>query len=202
MKKGNIVYGVGLNDADYVVQVQSSQGSVDGKRVRKLEWYCPFYNRWKLMLQRCYYKGFHKRNSTYEGCYVSEGWLVFSNFKAWMEKQDWEGKDLDKDILFEGNKVYSKETCVFVDQEVNKFFLQRDNHRGEWPLGVDWDKRKRKYRARVGSKWLGYYNCPEEAHLAWGKWKYELAVQLAEKQSDERVAEALISRYSKYKGVK
>ena len=73
---------------------------------------------------------------TYKGCSVSEEWLRFSNFKRWMEKQDWDGKQLDKDILFEGNKVYSAETCVFVTSVVNSFTSDSGAKRGEWLIGV------------------------------------------------------------------
>lgn len=48
------------------------------------------------------------------GCSVCEEWLTFSNFKRWMEQQDYEGKALDKDLLVSQNKTYSSETCVFV----------------------------------------------------------------------------------------
>ena len=56
-------------------------------------------------------------------------------FKDWMENQDWEGNQLDKDLLFEGNKVYGPKTCVFVTRMVNNFTLDsgaaRENYRLE-----------------------------------------------------------------------
>jgi len=36
-----------------------------------------------------------------------------------MERQDWEGKHLDKDILIPGNKIYSPDRCIFVSSLIN-----------------------------------------------------------------------------------
>lgn len=72
------------------------------------------------MLQRCFSEGLHKKHPSYLGCKICNEWLVFSNFKAWMETQDWEGKELDKDIY--GQELYSPDTCLMVRPDVNKFF--------------------------------------------------------------------------------
>lgn len=113
-----LVCGVGINDADYVFQKWETI-IVNGKRKQKLIWECDFYRTWKSMLARCYSIKTQERQPTYKGCSVSDEWLTFSVFKNWMEKQDWEDKQLDKDLLFEGNKVYSSETCVFVTRMVS-----------------------------------------------------------------------------------
>ena len=88
------------------------------------------------MLARCYSAKFQEHCPTYTGCTVAEDWLKFSNFKDWMEKQQWEGKQLDKDILFEGNKVYGPDTCVFVSPMVNTFTIDSGAARGKWLIGV------------------------------------------------------------------
>lgn len=141
-----LVCGVGINDADYVVQRKETIGYVNGKHKQKLVWTCPYYRVWTNMLVRCYSTKKQEKYPTYKGCTVSDEWLTFSVFKSWMEKQDWDGKQLDKDLLFEGNKVYSAETCVFVTKEVNMFTTERCAARGEWPIGVNWHK-------GVGSLW-------------------------------------------------
>ena len=43
---------------------------------------------------------------------------------------------LDKDILCKGNKIYSRDTCVFVPQRINSLFTKCDNARGDNPIGV------------------------------------------------------------------
>ena len=202
--KTKLVYGVGINDVDYVVERKETTGYVNGKQKQKLVWFCPYHRTWKDMLKRCYSTKFQERWPTYKGCSVSEEWLRFSNFKMWMEKQDWEGLQLDKDLLFEGNKVYSKETCTFVTRGVNLFITDRGNDRGEWLIGVCWDKRVGKFRSRCSNpftkkqEYLGYFTCEEEAHQAWLIRKLELANELADIQTDERVARALIERYTTY----
>ena len=197
------VYGVGLNDVDYAVKKWETI-EVNGARRKKLVWMCPYYRTWKGVIERCYSPQFQERNPTYKGCSVAEEWLTFSKFKAWMEKQQWEDKQLDKDILFEGNKVYSKETCAFVTKAVNMFTIDRGNDRGEWLIGVYWNKRVGKFKSQCSNpftkkrEYLGLFTSELEAHQAWLKRKLELSHLLAAEQADERVAKALIDRYTNY----
>jgi len=203
MKAKKLVYGVGINDADYVVQ-KNETIMVNGVRKQKRVWECPYHRAWKCMLMRCYSSKYQEKYPTYKGCSVSEEWITFSNFRAWMECQGWEGMQLDKDLLFEGNKVYSKETCVFVSGAVNSFTIDCRASRGEWLIGVCWDKEKGKFKSRCRNPFtkkhehLGLFLCEEEAHQAWLKCKLELAHLLAAEQTDERVAKALIERYTNY----
>lgn len=202
MKPKKLVRGVGVNDADYAVQKLETIGYVNGKRKQKLVWKCPHYQAWVSMLDRCYSVKYQERRPNYKGCTMSDEWLTFSNFKSWMEKQDFERKQLDKDLLIEGNKVYSSETCVFVSGAVNNFTTDSGATRGEWLVGVDWHKAAKKFRAKCSNPFsgeqehLGLYTSEKEAHNAWLKRKLELAHELAAIQTDERVAKALIDRYS------
>ena len=43
---------------------------------------------------------------------------------------------LDKDILCKGNKIYSREICIFVPERINILFTKRDKARGKNPIGV------------------------------------------------------------------
>ena len=155
------------------------------------------------MLNRCYSIKTQKRQPTYKGCSVSEEWKTFSNFREWMVVQDFEGKQLDKDILFERNKVYSPEACVFVTKAVNMFTTDSGASRGEWLIGVYWHKPTEKFISQCSNpftkkqEYLGLFTCEQEAHEAWLKRKLELAHELSAIQTDSRVAEALIDRYSK-----
>lgn len=189
-----LICGVGINDADYPVTSR-----VDGKY-----WKCPFYSVWKSMIERGYSAYTKDRQPYYKDKYVCNEWHTFSNFKAWMETQDWEGNQLDKDLIVPGNKVYSPETCMFVSSQVNNFFLSRGSERGEWPLGVHYDKRKGKFKAFISelgtgrNKNLGSFNTPDEAHNAWLDRKKQLAVELAALQTDDRISKALLGvDYSK-----
>jgi hypothetical protein len=174
-----LVCGVGINDADYpVMRTQRIGTKENGKRRQKVLWTCPFYARWKNMLDRSYSTKFKARNPTYEGVFVCEEWLLFSKFKAWMELQDWEGKHLDKDILISGNKIYSPDTCVFVSAKINLFLLQRQHDRGDLLLGVYWYPRRNQFKAQIKGdvkQHLGYFDTEYEAHVAWHDAKLNLA---------------------------
>jgi hypothetical protein len=185
-----LVYGIGINDADYVYQ---------GGRTSSVR--CNFYTVWSDMLRRCYSASYKEKHPTYADCYACEDWKLFSNFKAWMKSQDYQGKQLDKDLLFVGNKIYSPDTCVFVDAMTNKFTVDSAGIRGEWPIGVYFDMKENKFIAGCCNpitkkkERLGSFNSPAQAHLAWKTKKHEHALKLADMQTDQRVAEALRARY-------
>jgi hypothetical protein len=189
-----IVCGVGVNDSEYDV----TRGVMIGGEW-KITWICPYYQRWKSMLKRCYSKKYTDINKSYASCVVCDSWLLFSKFRDWMALQDWEGKELDKDIIFKGNKIYSPATCAFVSQATNKFVTDAGGSRGDHPVGVHLSRGlycaecRNPFTARA--EHLGRHKSPSDAHLAWKKRKHELACQLADLQVDERVAEALRSRY-------
>lgn len=197
MAKTKLVYGAGLNDADYVPEVKVF---INGKQKRI--WYCPFFITWRSMLQRCFSQLCQSRHPTYINCSVSPEWLLFSEFRKWMNNQPWEGNDLDKDILHPGNKQYGPDKCVFVSTALNNFLLDRGASRGNYPIGVSFHKQRSKFIAQcrnpfTGKKeFLGYFNWPDEAHEAWRKRKHELACIYADMQTDERIAEALRKRYA------
>lgn len=194
-----LVYGVGINDADYVVRIGETVGYVAGKQ--KLVWICPFYQTWKNMLKRCYSEKYQSTKPTYVGCSVVEEWKTFSVFKAWMEKQDWQSNQLDKDILILNNREYGPNTCVFVSSVVNNFVTESNAARGKYPIGVCWHKVRQKFVAYCNNpftkkqEYLGLFSFPNEAYGAWLKRKQELAILLAAEQTDERVAKALVARY-------
>ena len=58
----------------------------------------------------------------------------------WLEKNYYkvpgERMHLDKDILYKGNKVYSRKTCIFVPQRINNLFVKSNKKRGKNPIGV------------------------------------------------------------------
>lgn len=194
--KNKLVNGVGINDADYKVHKYMRVAGV-----RKIAWMCPFYKVWRNMIMRCYSLPYQAACPTYIDCYVSDSWKRFSNFKAWMETQDWQEKCLDKDILVRGNKVYSSDTCVFISSELNKFLTDRAAARGDYPVGVSFNKPISKYTANccnpftMKKEHLGVFTDPLVAHEAWRAKKHDLALQYAEMQSDPRVAEVLKLRY-------
>ena len=203
MKKRNkLVWGVGVNDLPYRVQINEYVTENGGKRIRKTVFRCKYYTVWESMIRRCYSKKLLESYPSYIGTSVCSEWLSATEFKKWMEQQDWHGKCLDKDIVVPGNKLYSPETCAFVLQATNKFVTACDASRGDYPIGVSLCKRTGKYQAQCGNPFtrkdehLGYFSTTEEAHESWRKRKHELAQLVADIESDPRVVEALKKRYS------
>lgn len=198
-----LVYGVGINDANYPVHKCTELPREGGKR-KQLKVTCPYYSRWRDMLRRCYSPEYQEKRPTYKDCRVCEEWLTFTYFRAWMETQDWEDKHLDKDLLIPGNKIYSPETCIFIDAKLNYFALECNKSRGSWPIGVHYHKRVKKFSANCRSYFedkalhLGYYEKPEEAHAAWLAFKLEQAKEIAKTLEDPRLAKALVLRYENY----
>lgn len=199
-KKCRKVQDVGINDADYRVDIKSELPKKNGKRQRKQEFLCHFYTVWKGMLCRCY-----RKHKNYSGVTVCDEWLIFSNFKSWMEKQDWQGKELDKDLLMYQNNIYSPDTCLLVDKEINQFLVTCEGRRGQWYLGVDYSKKYKKYRARISgqsgktSPWLGYFEDQLSAHQCWQRAKIQKALELYNKQKDPKIKQGLIRVMNKIK---
>ena len=94
------------------------------------------YSTWIDMIHRCYNLKYHKKYPTYKDCTVDERWHNFQNFcediqylegyKEWKENTNKNAWHLDKDIKIEGNKIYSKDTCMFVTIQENN----RKAHKG------------------------------------------------------------------------
>lgn len=175
------IYGVGTNDIGHTARNSAA------------------YKRWWGILARCYTKNKKPKDAGYEDCTVCEEWLTFSNFKAWMETQDWEGKELDKDILGDG-KLYSPETCCFITPKQNNFFKREYKSLGGYPSGVDYHKSTNSFRSRVNNpntgkrEELGYFDNTEDAHKAWCNRKREIGLELF-KSSPENILQAIRDRY-------
>jgi hypothetical protein len=121
-----------------------------------------------------------------------------------METQDWCGKDLDKDLIIRGNKVYQPDRCLFLSRQINSFLVECGAARGDWPVGVNFDKSKNKFLSRCNDvlakklKYLGYFDSPDEAHQSWLSFKQKQASILASNQEDPQVAKYLVAYYASY----
>lgn len=141
---------------------------------------------WRAMLSRCYTPS--KRTSyTYEDCYVCEEFKDFQYFATWCNRQigfNTVGYQLDKDILFQGNKIYSPDTCVFIPKDLNCF--NRVNE-GMYLQGVCWHDKTGKYRARVQD-----INTHERVHL--GLYADEISAFLAYAEAKNKQAKAWLQK--------
>ena len=200
-----LVWGVGINDVDeptsYKVMPEERNPSGGLKHVA-----CPYYQKWKSMLLRCYSTRFQERQPTYIDCTVCDDWITFSNFKVWMGVQEWEGMELDKDFLSKGSKVYSPDTCIFIHTRVNAFLNDHKNSRGSSMLGTQPSGINYRSDCRnpfvLGNKsgYVGSFDTDLEAHLAWKNQKHKYACQLADSEyvTDERIKRVLLNKYKNY----
>jgi hypothetical protein len=203
-KRNILVGGWGVNDANYNVVTE-----LDGKQLM-----CPIYSTWKAVIKRAKSDKFKEKFPTYKEASITEKWKHFSSFKTWMEAQDWEGLDLDKDVLIVGNKHYSEETCAFIPHEINTILRLRKSNSIN-PLGVVFNKNPKQmksqltkpYMGRVNSfgneaikqSHLGMFETPQEAHKAW-QWEKANQIEKSvawyslQKCFRSDVAEALTNR--------
>ena len=196
VKRGNVkdpyspsVYGVGILGTKY-------QSTINGIHTKE-------YKLWHNMLVRCYSDSSKKRRPTYEGCEVSDNFKSYEYFYEWCHKQigfsnqDWH---LDKDLLVKGNKVYSENTCVFLPKEINSLLTKREALRGEYLIGVSWDKRDMAFISRVRknkgkSEYLGSFTTEIEAFNTYKVAKEAFVKEQAnnwKSQIDPRAYEALM----------
>ncbi len=159
------------------------------------------YSLWSGMMTRCYNPKYHEKKPTYKDVTVCDEWLHFTNFKTWLHSQHEfykEGWQIDKDILKKNNKVYCPSLCVFVPPEVNSQLTKANSRRGDYPIGVSWDKNKNTfmacYRAEGKTRHIGYFSTPEKAFYAYKEAKEKHLKVIADKyasEMDSRVVEAL-----------
>lgn len=160
------------------------------------------YLRWRDMINRCYNVKFHERQPQYKGCIVCAEWLNYSNFKVWYDQNKISDipLDLDKDILFKGNKVYSPGTCCFAPHAINTLFLNSKADRGKYPLGVTYDKDKMKFEAYMSFMGkqinLGTFDTAESAFNRYKEYKEDFIKDIAEQYKDKipyKVYEAMMN---------
>ena len=150
------------------------------------------YKEWHNMFARCY-GNYKKRNITYDDCIVCEEWHNFQNFAEWYEENYYEIEGekicLDKDILYKGNKIYSPQTCIFVPQRINILFIKSDKIRGDYPIGVVYNKRDDVFESWINKCsndnkkkqiYLGRYNTSEEAFRVYKIEKEKYIKQIAD----------------------
>lgn len=167
------------------------------KELKDGKWHTTWeYHKWNAMLERCFDDKYKEKYPTYKDVACCDRWLCYANFLEDFEilRQEYNWSDnekltLDKDILHKGNKIYSLENCVLVPQWINSLFTKKDNDRGEYPIGVSYNKQNKKYQARCRIngklKSLGYYSTPLEAFNVY---------KMTKEQEIKRIANDCVSK--------
>lgn len=195
LRKGNVknflsptLFGVGyLGLGKYVP-------SVKGVRT-------PEYVAWKGMIERGYCPKIKSKHPSYIGVKVCDEWHNFQNFAEWYVNNKFYGMgyQLDKDLLFRGNKIYSPDTCCLIPVELNTFLNENQATRNSLPIGVYKRKNYDSYCASVTNnnvrQYLGYYSTPEEAHKVYKKAKESIVKEKSDfwrGKVEDKVVERLL----------
>lgn len=170
-----LIYGVGINDRLHPTKVS-------GKDTKE-------HSLWRGFLQRCYSLNSREKYSSYIGCSVSENFKHYAYFYEWCQNQIGFGQsdfELDKDLLFKCNRIYSEDTCVFIPKRLNTLFGSNKSCRGSLPIGVSPHQGKFLARCSRGltSDYIGIFNTSEEAFQAYKQAKEVFIKLQADKWKD------------------
>ena len=150
------------------------------------------YKTWADMLNRCYKRHTERRRDIgYLDCYVCEEWFNFQNFVQWYLENiklinNIDDKIcIDKDLLIKNNKCYSPNTCLLVPEKINIFMTTSKYKRGEYPIGVHYEKDSNKFKVQCCDpldrycRNIGRFNNVNDAFLQYKKTKEQYAKDLA-----------------------
>lgn len=171
--KRKVLHGFGVNDVNYCTQPVFGDFSVR----------CPAYVAWANIISRCYGNSSQIKRPKYIGVKVCDEWLSFSAFRAWWICNQVDGWQIDKDLIGDSS-TYSPSSCKFVPCWLNAFTIDSGASRGEYPIGVHFDKARSRFVARCRnpitgkSVPLGRFTDKDEAHLAWMNFKLSIAMDL------------------------
>lgn len=121
------VYDIGyIGEGKYKPYIRKGEESVE-------------YKFWNGLLRRCYDPYSLNRTHWYRECYVENELHNFQSFCKWHNENYYEvpndRMELDKDILNKGNKIYSKDTMIYVPRRINTLFTKNNTNRGNLPIG-------------------------------------------------------------------
>ena len=191
-----VIYGVGINDVmiPYFTQTRT-------------------WKTWNGIIRRTDKRDPNLTNyESYKDCTLDPIWYKLSAFKEWIEQwDDFENKEVDKDILIPGNLHYGPDTCLMVRPIVNSWFKPKDESKSDLPRGVCWNsgwkkgKSPKPYRAqinplqvidgevKVGKRTaLGHFLTAKDASDAFQKARKESLQILIDTETDIKVRDAIL----------
>ena len=137
------------------------------------------YDHWRRMLQRSYDVKWQTLHPTYTECEVDKSWWDYQDFARDFHDCEYRPKnsDLDKDLLVVGNKVYSKELCVYLPEEINKTIIIEGTV-------SRWHSRDQVFEYNCNGIYLGRSSCPIKLGKLWVDTKIDRIKYLAGKYKD------------------
>ena len=125
---------------------------------------------WSSIITRCYVKS--NKYKSYHNCTIADEWLNFQNFLKWYSNNYYElpGEtvSIDKDLLSENCKIYSKDTCIFIPMWLNmsiinscdkeRFYNRKPDKYGKYSIYVSYKNKK---------YFVGYFKLLTEAYNAY-----------------------------------
>lgn len=184
----NLVYGIGVNDYDGNI-------SIHGVHIKS-------YKTWGRVMERCFDQKYKNKNPSYNDVTICDQWIKFSNFKNWFDANYVDGFEIDKDILIQGNKLYSPDTCCFVPRRINTLLLNKQRTNTSGMIGIH-EQKNGSYSANITmcevKKHLGTFKTAEEAAAAYVRAKTEYANKVVMEYFNnglikENVRDAIINR--------
>lgn len=125
------------------------------------------YSIWTSMMDRCY--GEREQYPAYaDNTEVCDEWLNFQNFADWFNQNKYdignERLHLDKDIQYEGNRIYSPHHCILIPQSINEQFKDRSGRKRQIDADLPYTIRRsgRKYLVEYRGRSLGSYSSVDE----------------------------------------
>ena len=171
------------------------------KRGRKQIYFCETNNKnsykiWYGIIQRTLKasKFFKLKHPAYSNCEICDEWRDLNVFNKWFEAHYIDGFQIDKDLLSNGDKIYSPSTCVFLPQEINNTLSRERKTERHLPAGV-W-KHGDMFMSTCNKKYIGLFKTVEEARAAYLEEKKKRITELANKWKDKiepRAYDALIN---------
>ena len=114
-------------------------------------------------------------------------------FEKWFDKNHIEGYHLDKDLLIQGNRVYSSETCCFIPAYINALIVEKSKSVDGCEAGVT--KRRKKgsqeynglYNVTIGGTYLARTRNLKEANSLYKEFKTLLFEEVADKYEESKM---------------
>lgn len=154
----------------------------NSKGIRTVE-----YSMWTSMMDRCY--GEREQYSSYvDNTEVCGEWLNFQNFSEWFNQNKYdignERLHLDKDIQYEGNRIYSPYHCILIPQILNEQFKHHSGREKQIDVDLPYTIKRsgKRYSVSYRGYSLGKYNSVDEC----------VSIYLAEKK---KYLQELIDKY-------